>query len=119
LAAHSTFYLSAADVASLAMKPPANLPLIVPGIELESSGHVKVEPAMGSRLIELAIELEPYTKHPVDVQHVVAAIILAVRAGELPAGQPLPEMDKPLLKILARHVDEIFDSSGGRVSIDD
>jgi hypothetical protein len=92
---------------------------IIPGIELDATGHANVSPVMGQRLIELAIALEPHTPHPVDVQHVLAAIILAVRGGELPAGQPLRDTDAELCEILAGHVNELFQRSGGRVARDE
>ena len=92
---------------------------VIPGIELDAAGHAAVAPAMGQRLIELAIALEPYTPHPVEVQHVLAAIILAVRGGELPAGQSLRNTDARLCEILARHVNELFERSGGRVALDE
>lgn len=95
-------------------RPPAQS--IIPGIELDPQGQATVDAAMGRRLVELAIELEDHTQHPVDVQHVLAAVIQGVRCGELSAGQPLRSSDTTLHQMLARHVDALFQRHGGRVA---
>lgn len=92
---------------------------IIPGIMLDESGRAAVDGPMGKRLIELAIQLEPYTPHPVDVQHVLAAIIIAARQGELAAAEPLPPTDAPFCHLLARHIDALFARHGGRVAPED
>ncbi len=93
--------------------------MIVPGIELSHSGQASVDASMGRQLISLALELEAYTSRPVDVQHVLAAIILAANNGDLIAGQPLPQPDPAWMRMLASHVESIFQQTGGRVSEDD
>lgn len=98
-------------------QPPAQS--IIPGISLDSQGHATVDAAMGRRLVELAIELEAHSRHPVDVQHVLAAIIQSVRCGDLSAGQPLRGSDTALLQLLARQVDALFQRHGGRVAHDE
>ncbi len=92
---------------------------VIPGIELNHAGQASVDPAMGHQLISLAIDLESYTSRPVDVQHVLAAIILAASNGDLIAGQPLPAPDPTCMRMLASHVESIFQQTGGRVSEDD
>lgn len=92
---------------------------VIPGIELDTAGQVTVDAPMGRRLISLALDLESYTSRPVDVQHVLAAIILATSNGDLVAGEPLPPPDSAWMRMLASHVDSIFQQTGGRVSEDD
>ncbi len=92
---------------------------IIPGIVLDASGQASVDGPMGKRLIDLAIELESHTQHKVDVQHVLAAIILAASQGELAADEPLPATDSRLCGLLVRHVDESFARHGGRVAAED
>jgi len=92
---------------------------IIPGITLDGSGRATVDGPMGKRLIELAIQLESYTPHPVDVQHVLAAIIIAARRGQLAATQPLPPADAPFCRLLAQHIDALFARHGGRVAPED
>jgi hypothetical protein len=92
---------------------------IVPGVELSADGQASVNSKMGRHLIALAIDLESYTSHPVDVQHVLAAIIRAADKGDLVAGEPLPHPDSTWMQMLASHVESIFQQTGGRVSKDD
>ncbi len=99
------------------MNRPSNR-TVLPGIELDASGQATVDSLVARRLIDLAIELEVYTEHPVDVQHVLAAIILAVGQGELSSQEALPSTDPQLCRILARHVNELFDRLGGELSQD-
>ncbi len=92
---------------------------IIPGISLDASGLATVDGPTGKLLIELAFELESHTHHPVDVQHVLAAIILAVQRGELAPGQPFPPTDMQLCGLLVRHLEELFARHGGRVARED
>jgi len=91
----------------------------MPGIRLDDSGQATVDSAMGNRLISLAIALEAYTSHAVDVQHVLAAIIIAINDGSLDSELPLPESEPALLRLLAKHVESVFAKTGGKVSLDD
>jgi len=56
---------------------------IVPGISVFSSGQATVDPSLAEVLFDLALQLEGPTDLPVDVEHVVAAIVFAARKGEL------------------------------------
>jgi len=93
--------------------------VIVPGVELNDAGQASVDKAAGRQLISLALDLESYTSRPADVQHVLAAIILAINSGELVAGEPLPKPDPTWMRMLASHVESIFQETGGRVSEED
>ena len=92
---------------------------IVPGISVTSSGQATVDPSLADVLFDLAIKLEEPTKLPVDVQHVLAAIVLAARSGELDPNKPLSSDDPALAKILAGHVKTVFADYGGKVGKDD
>ena len=70
-------------------------------------------------LFKLAIKLEEPTNLPVDVQHVLAAIVLAARKGELDPHTPLSSDDPALAKVLAGHVKTVFTDYGGKVGMDD
>ena len=85
---------------------------IVPGISISSSGLATVEPT-------LAIMLEEPTNLPVDVEHVLAAIVLAARKGELDSNTPLSSDDPALAEVLAAHVKTVFADYGGKVGTDD
>ena len=92
---------------------------IVPGISITSRGQATVAPSMADVLFDLALELENLTTHPVDVEHVLASIILAVRKGELDSKLPLSSRDPELVKVLAGHVNTVFTDFDGKLGKDD
>jgi len=92
---------------------------IVPGISVTTSGQATVDPSVADVLFDLAIRLEEPTKLPVDVEHVLAAIVLAARSGEIDSNTPLLSDDPALIEILAGHVKAVFSKFGGNVGTDD
>jgi len=92
---------------------------IVPGISVSSSGQATVDPALADVLFDLAIELEGPTNLPVDVEHVLAAIVLAARKGELAPDTRLTSNDPALVEGLVGHVKAVFEQFGGNVGMDD
>ncbi len=92
---------------------------IVPGISVNSSGQATVDPSLADVLFDLAIKLEEPTNLPVDVQHVLAAIVLEARKGELDPHTPLSSDDPALAAVLANHVKTVFADYGGKVGMDD
>ena len=92
---------------------------IVPGISITSSGQATVEPSLADVLFDLAIKLEEPTNLPVDVEHVLAAIVLAARKGELDPNKPLSSEDSALAGVLAGHVKIVFSEYDGKVGMDD
>jgi hypothetical protein len=92
---------------------------IVPGISVSSSGQASVDPSLADVLFDLALQLEGPTDLPVDVEHVLAAIVLASRNGELAPDKPLRSNDPTLAGILEAHVKTIFADYGGKVGTDD
>lgn len=99
--------------------PAGPLRPIVPGIAVSPSGEATVDPALTEVLLDLATALEEPTALPVDIEHVLAAIVLAAGAGELPADAPLRPADPHLRQTLTRHVTTIFRDYGGRVGRDE
>ncbi len=97
----------------------ANKQQIVPGISVTASGQATVDPSLTDVLFDLALRLEEPTNLPVDVEHVLAAIVLAARKGELDAKTPLSSDDPALVDSLAVHVKTIFTDYGGKVGTDD
>jgi len=65
------------------------------------------------------IKLETPTNLPVDIEHVLAAIVLAARKGELDPNTPLSADDPALAGVLAGHVKTVFADYGGEVGEDD
>lgn len=92
---------------------------IVPGISVTRSGQATVDSSVSDVLFDLAIQLEEPTRLPVDVEHVLAAIVLAARCGELDSSTPLSAKDPTLVEILAGHVKTVFEKYDGTVGTDD
>ena len=92
---------------------------IVPGISVNSSGQATVDPTLTDVLFDLAIKLEEPTNLPVDVEHVLAAIVLAARKGELDPTTSLSSDDPALAEVLAGHVKTVFADYGGKLGTDD
>ena len=92
---------------------------IVPGISVSSSGQASVDPSLADVLFDLALQLEGPTDLPVDVEHVLAAIVLAARNGELAPDKPLSSNDPALAGILAINVRSVFAKYDGNVGMDD
>jgi len=88
---------------------------VVPGISISSSGQATVDPSLTDVLFDLAIKLEQWTNHPVDVQHVLAAIVLAARNGEIDSDRQLSSNDQALVTVLTPHVKLVFAQYNGRV----
>ena len=90
----------------------------MPGIVVTPSGQATVDSSLADVLFDLAVKLEEPTNLPVDVEHVLAAIVLAARNGELDANTPLSS-NQAIADILAVHVKTIFADYGGKISEDD
>ena len=92
---------------------------VVPGISISAAGQATVDQSMTEVLFELALQLEGPTGHPVDVQHVLAAIVMAARHGALDPATRLSADDPSLLLVLVPHIKTVFAQYGGVVGQDD
>lgn len=92
---------------------------IVPGISVTATGQATIDPSLSDLLFDLAIKLEESTNFPVDVEHVLAAIVLAARNAELDPNTPLSFDDPALVEQLLGHVTTVFEQFGGDVGRDD
>jgi len=88
---------------------------IVRGIAMTPAGAVTVDPQVDEALFDLAIALQGPDDTPVDVEHIVAALILASHQGQVPSDYELRQRDKALQAILKPHVRTIFQRYGGQV----
>ncbi len=70
-------------------------------------------------LFDLAIKLEELTQFPVDVEHVLAAIVMAARQGELDANTRLTSEDPAFAAVLINHVKTVFSDYDGKIGMDD
>ena len=92
---------------------------IVTGISLDAEGQASVDASLNNVLFDLALKLEEITNLPVDVQHVVAAIVLAEREGDVSATNAISASNRILVSALATHVKSVFALYGGKVGKDD
>ena len=92
---------------------------VVPGISISPSGQATVDSSLANVLFDLAIKLEESTQLPVDVEHILAAIVMAARQGELDPNRRLSSEDPALAAVLINHVKTVFAEYDGKVAIDD
>ncbi|MCH2179835.1 MAG: hypothetical protein MK106_13625 [Mariniblastus sp.] len=93
--------------------------IIVNGIHLSPSGEATVSATVTQSLIDLAIFMEEHSRFPLDVEHVLAGIIMARREGRLPATTQLCSDNAQLIEVLTPLVDRIFQETGGNITKDD
>ncbi len=91
---------------------------IVPGLTMDARGVASVNAPLGELLVDLALQLEDVVSDPVDVEHILAAIVLAARDGELDSQTPLGEV-RGLAEILRRQLLVVFTQHRGRLGADD
>jgi hypothetical protein len=92
---------------------------VVPGISISPSGQATVDSSLANVLFDLAMKLEEPTQLPVDVEHILAAIVTAARQGELDPNTRLSSEDPALAAVLINHVKTIFAEYDGKVGMDD
>lgn len=88
---------------------------IIEGVAIDRRGVVDVDSKLEQPLCDLAIELQSGGR-AVDVEHVLAAIVMAVRDGKAPRGSTLNELAEHHGATLARYVEVLFAQHGGQVS---
>lgn len=91
----------------------------IPGLAISPSGEATIDPNLANVLFDLALKLDEMLPFPVDAQHVLAAIVLADRTGQLDPNTELSSDDPGLAAILAEQVTVIFEKFGGKVGWDD
>ena len=92
---------------------------ITNGFTISRKGEATVEPELADILFDIALELEPVTGLPVDVEHVLAALVLASRAGVVATDHQLETGDKKLITTLVPFIKAIFSNHGGKVGKED
>lgn len=88
---------------------------IVQGIAMTPTGEVSIDPHLDEPLCDLAIAMQGPDDLPVDVEHIVAALILASREGKVPSDYELKARDRSLKAILRPYVRMIFQRYNGKV----
>ena len=92
---------------------------VVPGISISPSGQATVDSSLANLLFDLAIKLEEPTQRPVEVEHILAAIVMAARQGELDPETRLSSEEPALAAVLIKHVETVFAEYDGKVGMDD
>ncbi len=90
---------------------------IIDGVSIDRSGVVHIDSKCEKPLCDLAIELQT-DDVPVDVEHVVAALVMAVRDGKLERGVSLEAFDAESIGTVGRYVALLFKQHGGKVCDD-
>ena len=91
---------------------------VAEGVTISRGGEVSVDEGLTEILLDLAETLEDRTGRPVDVEHVVAAVVLANRAGKIGSDRRLRTGDDLLLMALAPQIEAVFERYGGLVAED-
>jgi hypothetical protein len=92
---------------------------ILPGLSIDADGQATVDGRMAELLFELALRLEDAVTAPVDVEHVLAAIVLARSGGEIDATTTLTADNADLVNLLRAHIETVFEKYEGRLGRDD
>ena len=92
---------------------------MVKGITLSPKNEATVAPELADVLFDLSLKLEESTQLPVDVQHVLAAIVMASQTGELTEETDISHRDEALLKTIEKYVRVVFANFDGKVGQDD
>ena len=92
---------------------------VIQGITLSSRNEATVDPELADDLFDLALKLEESTGLAVDVQHVLAAIVMGSTTGEIPKEESVRTISESRLGILEKQVRIVFSQFGGKVGEDD
>jgi len=96
-----------------------NLKQVAPGIRLSKKGEATIDPEVAKVLFDLAIKLEDPSDLPVDVEHVLAAVVMLSREGRWDPQESIDAENQTLVELLLPKVKLIFSQFGGRVGEDD
>ena len=89
---------------------------IVQGLRIDpQTGQADVDPDLSETLLDLAEVLEEHVRLPVDVEHVVAAVVLAARKGSFGPETQLDPSNSVQRNVLAEQVQTIFVKYDGQV----
>lgn len=89
---------------------------IVVGVTIDRQGVVSVEEGFQQTLCDVALAIQECTPHAVDVEHVLAALVMAVRDGKLLRNSELKSSDGEQNSILSRYVNVLFERYAGEIN---
>jgi len=88
---------------------------IVAGVTIDRKGSVTVASGHQQGLCDIALDLQEETPLAVDVEHVLAALVMAVRDGRLERGARVTDDPKAFRSILLPYVKLVFQRFSGDV----
>ena len=88
---------------------------IVEGISLDRRGTVTVAPGHQQTLCDVSLALQDVCKYAVDVEHVVAALVMAVRDGRLERDSVVSPDDQVVISVLMGYMPLLFEQLKGVV----
>jgi hypothetical protein len=88
---------------------------IVAGVTIDRKGSVTVAAGHQQGLCDIALDLQEETPLAVDVEHVLAALVMAVRDGRLERGADVTNDPKAYRSVLLPYVELVFQRFSGNV----
>jgi len=88
---------------------------IVAGVTIDRKGSVTVAAGYQQGLCDIALDLQEETPLAVDVEHVLAALVMAVRDGRLERGAHVTDDPKAYRSVLLPYVELVFQRFPGNV----
>jgi len=92
---------------------------IAQGITVTETGEATIDSSVTNTLFDLALRLEESTHLPVDIEHVVGAIVMASQQGDIDGDTILSADDSQLVQLLELGVRRVFAEYGGKVGQDE
>ena len=89
---------------------------IVEGVTIDRQGTVVVGKGFQQTLCDIALDLQEQTPHAVDVEHVLAALVMAVRDGKIPRNSGFSSVNEDQNKILSRYIEVLFERYAGKIN---
>lgn len=99
------------------VKPSAEQ--IVEGVTIDRLGTVVVSQGYQQTLRDTAIALQEGVPYPVDVEHVLAALVMASRDGKIPPTDTIDSENQEHIRTLSRYIEILFQQYGGKVAGED
>lgn len=88
---------------------------VVAGVTIDRKGAVTVSAGYQQGLCDIALDLQEETTLPVDVEHVLAALVMAVRDGRLERGADVTHDPNSYRSVLLPYVELVFQRFSGNV----
>lgn len=92
---------------------------LLPGISLNRRNEAIVAPELADVLFDFALLMEERSGLAVDVQHVLAALVMGARSGEIAADTVVDADNSSLQAVVLKYVRIVFAQFEGKVGEDE